>query len=363
MDESYRSILPWLRPRSESFPWLADVILVLVLLFCFGVLLSHLIRKHRWQHHIWHTFLDNGLERGLNGEQSQLLIRIARQDRMKHPLLLFSSLSAFDRHAGRYAAQHVSRNSARNREIVDEISQIRRVLGFDKLLPEQTMSTTRELEPGQTLMIWPVKGEIKGFSQCVVTHRDDYAITAVPLLREAEKHLNALIPGDKLKVRFRRKKDTEYRFRTEILDTMPETMTISIKHADRLERIQKRDFFRLEVSFHLLLYPAPIKKDQEPISGNGHAKTIIPIKGRVLDISGGGLGILTQDEIQPGDLLEIDPQFQGPFPLASAWCKVVERAKHPLGYRAHLEFVHLPFEQEEELVHMIFQQEAQQVLT
>ena len=357
MDDSYRPILPWIRPRSESFPWLTEVLLVVLFLFIVVVLISYLIRKYRWNRHTWHTFLNNAHERGVNEEQSKLLMKIARHDRMKHPFLLLSSINAFDRHVGRYAARLTHKNTAGNNPVLDEISHIRRTLGFDQISPAQPLHTTREIEPGQTLMVWPVKGRMKGFTQCVVVYRDDYAITAVPLLREADRHLDALVPGDRLKVRFRRKGDTEYRFRTEILDTVPETTTVIIRHADHLERIQKRDLFRLDVNFPLTLYPAPEKGDPEGSSGNGHTDTVIPFEGRAIDISGGGLGVLTQKKVPAGSALVIDPAFKGPFPLAHIRCKVMGQVKTSQGYRVHLEFISLSREQEEELVHRIYQQE------
>ena len=349
MDESFRSVLPYFRLRVE-YPWLMDIVVGLFLLLVLSALITSLVRKYRWQRYVWNTFSTTALERGLSDAQWQLLKQIARHDRMKNPLLLLSSLNAFDRHISRYVSRLTNRNKSDRHKTIEDLAHIRTLLGFDRPLLGQPMRTTRELEPGHTLMVWPVKGGgHKGFSQCVVVSRDDRAITAVPLLREDDQHLTALAPGDKIKVRFWRDHDTEYRFRTKILDAVAGTTSIVIEHAEYLERIQKRDFFRLNVGFGVVLYAV---SETEQI-----AEDTPRLEGTVTDISGGGLNILTRKEVPPAGLLRIDPQFKEVFPLAGLQCKVIGQLKQPGGYGVHLEFVELSPKQEGELVRKIYEQQ------
>ena len=186
------------------------------------------IRRFRWQRHLWQTFAGSAKERGLDPSQGALLEKIARADKMKHPLLLLTSLKAFDEHVGRYA-HRVDRGVAEaDQPMLKTIAEIRRKLGFDRPAPGQPVYSTREIQAGQSIMLWPVKGGPRGFCSCFVIHVDEHAITVVPSIKEEDKHLSALGEGDKVKVRFWREGDTEYRFRSQVVETMPETTTLKI---------------------------------------------------------------------------------------------------------------------------------------
>ena len=203
-------------------------------------------------------------------------------------------------------------------------------------------------------MVFPVKKDVKGFCQCVIVHRDESAITAVPRLREDEQRFGGLKSGDRLKVRFWREGDTEYRFRTEVLDTVPQTIGILLRHAEKLERIQKRDFFRLEVSFDLCFFSVSAASEAEQEEEKGRV-----VEGRVVDINGGGLGFLTQEPVPTGSVLELDPDFRGLFPLAGLRCKVIEQSEHSQGYSLGLEFVDLLPGHEGEIIHQIYEQQIE----
>ena len=358
MDQSYHEILSIIRLRSESPPWLDDIILFLLAALVLLSLFSYSFGKVRAQRHAIAAFMDNAKERGLSEKQNRLLLHIARQDRMKQPLLLLSSLKSFDTHVGRHAAHLSKHRTAESKKTLEEISRIRQALHFDAAPLEQPMHTTRELEPGQILMVWPVKGGPKGFAQCVVVHRDDRAITAVPLLREDDRHLCELKTGDKVKVRFWRAEDTEYRFRTEILETIPEVTSLVIKHAEHLERVDKRDFFRLHTSFDLALYRVEEEEVPEESLKEEAIESSDPICVRAIDISGGGFGVLSQEEIPADTMLRIDPDFEQIFPLADMHCQVIEQVPHPKGgYRASLEFVGPSAKLQSEIVRLIYQQQ------
>lgn len=356
MDQGYREILPIIRLRSESPPWLDTIVLLLLAALVLIPLLSYLFGKIRSRRQTLATFMDNAAECGLSEKQSQLLLHIARQDRMKQPLLLLSSLKSFDRHVGRHAARLNQQKNAAAKKTIEEISLIRQALHFDNTPLGQPMQTTRELEPGQTLMVWPVKGGPKGFSQCVIVHRDDHAITAVPLIREDESHLCALQAGDKIKVRFWRAEDTEYRFRTEILETVAAVTSITIKHAEHLERVQKRDFFRLHTNFDLALYRNGETIEESLVEEDRELPA--PIRVRVVDISGGGLAVLSREELPEDTTLKVDPDCAHTFPLANMHCLVIKQSRdNKGGYRANLEFIDPPTKQQNEIVRRIYQQQ------
>ena len=352
MDKSYESLLPLIRLRGEAPEWITPLLLGFLVALLLSMIAYPFIRRFRWQRQLWQTFSGSAKERGLGPNEQQLLEGIAKTDKMKHPLLLLTSLKAFDEHVGKYADQVDRRSADPDPPQLKEISEIRRKLGFDRPAPGQPVYSTREIEAGQTIMLWPVKGGPRGFCSCFVIHVDEHAITVVPLIKDEDKHLSALGEGDKVKVRFWREGDTEYRFRSQVVETMPETTTMKIRHSQHLEHLQKRDFFRLETNFPLTLFPVTQRSgtEEEETAAKGPAV----IEANVVDVSGGGLGIVTRSEIEEGTALTIDPKFDDSFPLAGLVCRVVRVFKHPKGTGMSLEFVDLPTTRERDLVHTIY---------
>ena len=355
MDESFRKVLPYFQLRSEHL-WLADVVMVIALLAVLGGVIWTVVKRRRWERHAHEGFRFAAQERGLSPGQIELLRRIAREGGMRHPLLILTSLNEFDRQLGGFLRREAE---PKDRRVGESLAHIRTLLGFDELPTGNPMSTTRELKVGQRLMVWPEKGGSKGFCQCVVSHRDDEAIAAVPLLRLDDNCLTELQPDDRIKVRFWRDHDTEYRFRSRILKFYPHTTSIVIEHVEKLERVQKRDFFRLGVHFNIR-FNAIDSGDEGTKHSADSAAT--PIEGSVHDLSGGGLSMTTESEIPSTHLLLVDSSLEVPFPLEDLVCRVIGQEELTRGKRVHLEFVDISRKAQGDLVHAIFQQQTHRVV-
>ena len=359
MDESFRDILPYLRPRTGEVSWFVWVVLSLLLLIILGNIAAAFLIKRRQKQKVWKTFDTIATERGLSKAQRRLLARIARQEGMKNPLLLLSSTKSFDQHVGARAARLAGERRLASQTVLDDISRMRKLLGFDRIHTGQSMLTTRQLQSGQTLMVWPEKGGPEGFVHCAVVARDDRAITAVPLLKEDDRFLASLEVGDRIKVRFWDEDKVEYRFRTRIFDAVPETTTILLCHAESLERVQPYDFFRLHVAFGLLFYVVSREVYEtlslEKARSQQRAR---PIQGQVFYISGDGLGIFTKDQIPPDHLLIIDPEFRGTFPLKGIACALKEAREEGDRRRLHLHFVNLAPGEQNAIIARIYRQQV-----
>ena len=350
MDEGLREALPYFRIRAD-YPLLTDLVQALLLVFVLSLVISSVVRRVRGRRFNWKSFQAATLERGLSASECQLLWDIARLGKLRNPLLLISSLNAFDQQVGNFLNRPANRE---DQKTASRLTHIRVLLGFHRPPPGQAIRTTRALEPGQTLMVWPAKGGPRGFSQCVVAHCDDHAITAVPLLREDDELFDSLDPGDRIKVRFWRDHDTEYRFRTTILDAVEKTTSILIKHGDELERIQKRDYFRLPVGFDLVLMEGGAEDRLPATSGNLWAAS-------ATDLSGGGMSVTTSQQVK-ADWLVIDPKFSGTFPLAGIRCKVLGQVRRGKDYQVHLEFVDIAPALESQLVRRLFEEQIQRAV-
>ena len=343
MDESYRDILPYLRPRTGEVSWMVWLALGALLFLVLGNLAAALLIRRRRIRQMWHRFDTVAAERGLAEPERRLLRTIAHQDRMRDPLLLLSSLKSFDRHVGGRAAGEAREAGPRAQGLLAEVSRARKQLGFDRVRRGQRVLTTRQLQPGLTLMVWPEKGGPDGFVTCAVVARDDRAIAAVPLLKADDRFLAPLEVGERLKVRFWDQDEIEYRFRTEILDAIPETTTIFLRHAESLERVQPYDFFRLHVAFDLryCVIPRDAAEALSPEQARSETRAR-PVQANVFYVSGEGLGIFTKGEIPPDHLVIIDPDFEGAFPLGGLACDVEAARDEGHRRRLNLRFINLP---------------------
>lgn len=349
MNPALQEVLPYIRPRSGELGWLGLLMAGMLLALLIGAVLSYLATLWRRRVRARRAFFAAATERHLSPAQSQLLYEISRHHRMHDPLLLLTSLKTFDQHAGRVAAD------GRARQHLKAIGAIRRHLGFDAPSVKQRFYTTRTLAPGQKLVVW-AHGQQAGFVQCVVVGRDERAITAVPLRRDDDRLLSDLRAGDRIKVRFWRDGDTEYRFRTDILEAKADTTSVRIRHAESLERVQKRDFYRIRVDLPLRLYALPLGVEDIALERVVETATD-SLEGQLLDLSGGGLSFFHGTPVPRQAELVVDPAYDGPFPLAGAHLLLVEQLKQADGWNVRLQFVELPSAVRDDLVAALFDYE------
>ncbi len=132
--------------------------------------------------------------------------------------------------------------------------KIRQVLGFDEIPLAQALTSTRQVEKGQTLLVWESHDHKEGFTPWILVDRDEASLTMSPLLREQDDATPSQFRiGDEVSIRFWRDGDTEYRFDTRIIDLGAESALI-LRHTGEVERLQQRDFVRVNVHFPITLY-------------------------------------------------------------------------------------------------------------
>ena len=376
-NERIREILPLLRPRSAEPTVFNQTVLYLL---CIGlVLIVFFYAKRRYRH--WREeesqFRQLGREHGLKSRQIEFLRKAGRRRRLKSPRRLLTSASSFERHIGDYATDLAAKDL--DHPDLKRIAEIREALGFDELPPAQALTSTRQVEKGQTFLIWEETDHKEGFAPWIVVDRHEAALTVSPLLK-ADDHLGdqraALRTGDEVSVRFWREGDTEYRFHTRVLDIGGES-SVLLRHTGEVERLQQRDFVRVHVDFPVTLYlldeetanqddvhseqaavamldgggSADGESDtggEDPSSDGGwealddgdpsadgdqvgdrgladeHQLDAAPqIQGQVVNISAGGMGVLLREPLPNTKRWLVAPDFRGTFPLAGILCTVV----------------------------------------
>lgn len=267
--------------------------------------------------------------KGLKPAQRRLLWNLACQQR-RNPVLLLRSASAFELCLGEYV-----RGGGKG-EVLAELGRIRLMLGFDHLSPGQPLRSTRQLAQGQTLRLWPVGEDTSRATKCLVVSASEPALVLTPLAGTTP----AWSPGTQLRACFQREQGTQYHFATQLLARTRHSL--SLQHAEQIQRLQAREFLRWDTAFPLtLLLPGRRGKRQ-------------PVEGQVANIGGGGLRVQVQEKVPAGTPVTVDPQHQGPFPLAGVKGRVVAGSR-TRGRALHIQFVGLPRQTEARIVRRIYQ--------
>ena len=402
-NERIREILPLLRPRSPEPTLFSQTVFYLLWTGLALLVLLYFIRKYRLHRRRSLEFQELGFELGLDTSQIQLLRKIARREKMKNPLRLLTSATFFDRHAGEFASRFADRDL--DHPMLDEIAQLRSVLRFDELPAAKALSSTRQIDKGQTIHVWQEGDVVEGFSPWLVVARDEGALSVVPLLKGDKGYFADMKVEDQVSVRFWREGDTEYRFDTDVVDVDQEG-TFLLRHSAEVERLQQRDFFRVNIDFDITLFaladgdgagdeassaggndgdqaaavvmldrnendeidsglaeaaPATVhdipalREEEEDVGAKLDLGNAPRLDARVINISAGGMSIVVRDEVPPAKTWLVDPAFDGSFPLASVVCRVMGESRGGRSVTVKLKFEDLPNQIEGEIVKKVYQ--------
>jgi len=129
------------------------------------------------------------------------------------------------------------------------------------------------------------------------------------------------------------REDTIYGLKGRIMEVSQRPPSLIVEHANQLERVQRRTFYRLDHRARVVVTRASLPE------GN----TVGPLEGWITDISAGGLGLQLGTFLPPDTMLAMDqlleqPELAGPAPepyqLIVRWCRV----HHPEGFRIGARF-------------------------
>lgn len=417
-NDRIREILPLLRPRSAEPTLFIQTVFYLLLIGLVLIVVLYLTRRYR-QHRVQENlFAELGRELGLKSGQIDFLRIVSHRLHLKNPRRLLSSASFFERHVGEHATDLANKDL--NHRDLERIADIRQVLGFDEIPIAQTLTSTRQIEKGQTLLVWETHAHKEGFAPWVLVDRDEASLTITPLLREREDATPSdLKKGGEISIKFWRDGDTEYRFDSRIIKLGEESAFI-LRHSGEVERLQQRDFVRVNVHFPIALYelePDPTTSEQEsgPVvqaqaavtmldsdagddedasveafddgwrapadasdddadaadtaeqaasSATGRAKARHPVQGQAVNISAGGMGVLF-DESLPANSRRwmVDPDFKGSsVPLAGIVCTAVgEQKGRGTSTIVKLRFEELSSAVEKDIVRQVYEHQILEV--
>ncbi|MCC7265311.1 MAG: PilZ domain-containing protein [Candidatus Latescibacteria bacterium] len=286
----------------------------------------------RRRHQRWRQFQRRAEGKGLRSAQRRLLWKLARQQQ-RNPSLLLRSTSAFELCVGEYA------RSGGKGAVLAELARIRVLLGFDHLPSGQPLRSTRQLAQGQTLSLWSANEDTSRSVQCLVIAASEPALVLTPLVGTGP----AWPAGTSLRACFQPDPHHQYHFTTQLLERTAHTL--SLEHTGQLQRLQVREYLRWDTAFPLTLLIPGRRGNRQPVAG------------QVATIGGGGLRVQVPEEVPAGTPVMVDPQHQGPFPLAGVKGRVVAGSR-TRGRALHIQFVGLPRQTKARIVRRIYQHQV-----
>ena len=200
----------------------------------------------------------------------------------------------------------------------------------------------KELEINQKLEIEVLSGSYQGNYLSKVADFLDDGIIITGLYREGSPlpiSLNQPI------IVYYTSERAAYKFKSKILKrTNKPIPLLLIERADSVTRIQRRDYFRLEVTGTVDLYKMQVDKN--------YPKKVA--EARMLDISGGGIKIKLNKEFDKGEELLVSlKNILKPKEFIKSKIVRVQKENNEL-YKYGVHFVEIEEEQREEIIQWIF---------
>ena len=362
--EVYRQIFDIIRPRSESPEWMLWFFLSFLVLIAALVIGEAIIIRKRHRRHLHRSFRSLAEEKGLTETEVGIIWRIAAEASPTNPLIVLGSLGAFNRGVDRLIEKIGPDDQASRRNLEEWLVLIRRKLRFDELPVGWALKTTRDIPEGQRLLAGFKRDDQTRFCTCLVVEVDASGILVSPLIRADEEAFDKVSEEDVVYVRFWRHGDTEYKFRTRLLpDSGHGRGTLLLGHADELERVQRRDFFRLGTRIPASLYDLPPDVDPSTPPGEIVIEPGTPpsYEAIIVDLSAGGLLASTTVQKDDDEHFTIGASLDGEFSLAGIVCQLVR--SEPRGedrYLQHLEFTNVNDTLQDRLVRQIHNAQVRQ---
>jgi len=164
-------------------------------------------------------------------------------------------------------------------------------LGFSPLPVETPYVSTRQFQPGLRVVVELT--DLNVASTAVVDDVDERRWSIVNPFDGNDK----IRSGMKIRMALTRGGDAEYGIETEIEEVRARSLVL--KHTRRLNRRQLRNWVRVDVNLPSTAYP--IYLDDQ-----GQQRPLIPIKSRIVDLSGGGMAVRLPVQLKVGGRMLVD---------------------------------------------------------
>lgn len=235
------------------------------------------------------------------------------------------------------------------------IRSIRKKLGYDILLREIAMSSTRNIETGQMFDLVSANDHNHRISGAISLESSEL-VFSIKYRSENAPFKPAL--SQQLIIQYTRTGDGVYTIPVQVLEVDEISRIINVLHTNVFNRQQFRDFVRMQVDLPLqcrLLHRTKATKNS-PLGA-------LISNCAILDISGGGMAFVSDEELKSEDRLSLSFTLSGKkYVLKGDVIGVVKRERRgDVRYKHHIEFKDINRADSDAIVRHIFEKQREQL--
>jgi len=314
------------------------ILISLITLLIVAVVFYEIHRSNKTKNELlelaWKKFDYNMKRFNLSQSGIALLKEIALESGLQDPDSIIKSPHVFENSLEKYYKS--KRIESMPKEKLKNIRGIRKVLGFLPLSREIAFVSTRQFDNGQKCIVQiPENGKATHKGMCLVLGVEE---SQWFIARPDGPQVSA---GTWIRMNMTRPGDAEYAFRAQVLNDSQGALVLS--HATQLSRTQQRNWVRIDVSI-------PVEVGQME---NGAVGDIF--FGKIIDMSGGGLGMALPVKLPNGSELRLTFELPGHGNIDSLPVKVVRVSDyvHSVAFEGEIHSI------QEQVIQYIFEKQRQ----
>ena len=299
----------WADSSSETaniVAWTVGILLVGLIVFAI-INTRREAAKNRVRERVY--FERKAVEKELDKKHVKLLSDAITVTGFSHPYKVLDSFDVFQHLVEDYH-KRVEFTEHEHKYFHQMVDEIKGVLGFNKIEEAVQLQSTEEIRKGQGVKItlkkddqvyeYPSKVEDNSDKQ-IVLDASNLDLDFMPITMQTPIAIN-----------FFRESDAGYDFTTTLIKPpVAEEKLIYLKHPGKLNRVQARNFSRMEVFFKFSFFHLPKNKfNPIEIDQNLEYCNILPVfTASTVDISGGGIAFSARKPVGKGDHLYLNFQM------------------------------------------------------
>jgi c-di-GMP-binding flagellar brake protein YcgR len=324
---------------------LVSIVVVLVL----GVVFYEVYRSNKTKKDLmalaWTKFSNMASLMKLSHNETALLRYIVKISDLQDPESIIKSPTTFENSLDKY--YEMKKIDSMSNEMLMEMRLLRKKLGFLPLSRDVAFTSTRQFSSGEKCIVQiPEEGRAthKGMCLTISVKEQDWSISrpeGPPIPENTKMRVSLTRPGD-----------AEYVFTVQILKDSKQELILS--HTNKLNRTQQRNWVRVDVN-------VPVEVTQMEGGRIGDV-----FSGRIIDMSGGGFGIIIPASLRHGTklLLNFDLPGQGSVNdlpvnvvrVAGPYGKDPSKIIHSVAFESDMPII------QEQIIQYVFEKQRQEAL-
>ena len=288
----------------------------------------------------------------LNTEEKNRLNELLKYANTSNHHVIFQSASLYEQCLDQVVQKFLNGSGGDFDDEEKVLSSLRKKMGYSYLPLEHPLLSTRNIETGQKLSVFPEKDKKVLIRRAMmVLNREFY----FRIQYDSEKEETVrFFSGQTVRLAFARRSDGMYGIAVKIFRV--KGSTIDFYHTMEMKRNQLRQFVRVDVNLPLKF--RIIKTENE----ESKKQTGKLIEGKIVDISGGGLSFLFSRPLVPGDIVSFKFQLTTAH-FSEIDAKIlrvsIQESKTATCYKHHVQFINIEQKLREKIVKYIFEKQRQ----